>query len=225
MPRLKLPDFTSKPLFRKAMSHKSYANEQNQPEQSNERLEFLGDAILTFLCGEFLYDKYPHLPEGELTKLRSSLVDKNQLSDFALALALNRHLLLGKGVENSGGRENPRLLSSAFEALMGAYFLDRDSDIAPVRAYVNPLFQVALAQRGEADPVVNYKSQLQEWSLAKFGEVPKYQIISESGPDHAKYFTAEVLIQGEQYGIGKGAKKQDAEKKAARSALERLGLL
>ena len=207
------------------MSHKSYANEQNQPEQSNERLEFLGDAILTFLCGEFLYDKYPHLPEGELTKLRASLVDKNQLSDFALALALNRHLLLGKGVENSGGRENPRLLSSAFEALMGAYFLDRDSDIAPVRAYVNPLFQVALAQRGEADPVVNYKSQLQEWSLAKFGEVPKYQIISESGPDHAKYFTAEVLIQGEQYGIGKGAKKQDAEKKAARSALERLGLL
>ncbi|MDA0268980.1 MAG: ribonuclease III [Cyanobacteria bacterium] len=225
MQRLKLPDFKSAILFRKAMSHKSYANEQNQPEQSNERLEFLGDAILTFLCGEFLYDKYPHLPEGELTKLRSSLVDKNQLSDFALALALNKRLFLGKGVENSGGRENPRLLSSAFEALIGAYFLDQDADITPVRAYVNPLFQVALAQRGEADPVVNYKSQLQEWSLAEFGEVPKYQIIAESGPDHAKYFTAEVLIQGEQYGVGKGAKKQDAEKKAARSALERLGLL
>ena len=212
------------------MSHKSYANEQGQPEQgqpeqSNERLEFLGDAILTFLCGEFLYDKYPQKPEGELTKLRSSLVDKNQLSDFALKLELSRHLLLGKGVENSGGRENPRLLSSAFEALIGAYFLDQNADIVPVRDYVNPLFQVALAHRGEADPVVNYKSQLQEWALAQFGEVPKYQIVAESGPDHAKYFTAEVAIQGEQYGIGKGAKKQDAEKKAARSALERLGLL
>jgi ribonuclease-3 len=220
-----LPDFTDPGLLQKAMTHKSHANELGHKLLSNERLEFLGDAILNFLCGQFLYERYPEKMEGELTELRSSLVDKKQLSEFAICLQLNRKLRLGKGVENSGGRDNLRLLSSAFEALIGAYFLDRDRDIEPVRQYVYPFFQWALRQRGEMETIRNYKSQLQAWALAEMSEIPEYALIGTSGPDHDKRFIAEVRIQGQRYGKGIGNRKQDAEKQAARSALERLGQL
>ncbi|WP_008308293.1 ribonuclease III [Leptolyngbya sp. PCC 6406] len=220
-----LPQFQHSILFQKAMTHRSYAQELGDDSSDNERLEFLGDAILTFLCGEFLYQTYPTKAEGDLTRIRSSLVDRIQLATFAEKLRLGDHLRLGKGMEKTGGRENPRLLSSAFEALIGAYFLDCNSDVDAVRAYVNPLFQWALAQRGEAEQAANPKSQLQEWSLATTGEIPEYVMVEASGPDHAKQFVVEVRIQGQVYGRGQGQRKQDAEKQAARLALERLGLL
>jgi ribonuclease-3 len=221
----KLPTFKNRALFEQAMTHKSYVNECGDGREDNERLEFLGDALLNFLSGEFLYKEYPLKPEGELTQIRAGLVDKNQLTEFALKLGLDQRILLGKGVENSGGRENPRLLSSAFEALIGAYFLDQNSDVNVVRPYVEGLFQWALTQKGVAEQTLNFKSQLQAWALAEIGEVPQYDIVREFGPDHAKQFISEVSMQGKAYGQGQGTKKQEAEKAAARSALEQLGLL
>ncbi|MDX2239727.1 MAG: ribonuclease III [Leptolyngbyaceae cyanobacterium bins.302] len=206
--------------------------------QDNERLEFLGDAILNFLSGEFLYKKYPEKTEGELTTLRAMLVDTNQLAEFAKMLDLGDHLHLGRGAEQGGARKNPRILGSAFEAVIGAYFLERNSNIHEVRSYVLPFFELVVEKLSisvssvslnnskiEHRATKNYKSQLQEWALAKHGTNPSYVVVKESGPDHAKTFVIEVQVKGESYGQGSGRKKQDAEKDAARDALERLGLL
>ena len=220
-----LPSFQNSQLFQQAMTHKSYAREHPEAAGDNERLEFLGDAILTFLCGEFLFARYPDRPEGELTPLRASLVDATQLGKFAQQLALGEYLRLGRGVEGSGGRQNPRLLSSAFEALVGAYFLDQRSRIEPVRDFVFPLFESVVDKLADPTRNINEKSALQEWSLARSSVIPAYKIISESGPDHAKEFVAEVQIATTVYGRGHGRRKQDAEKAAARDALQRLGLL
>lgn len=221
----RLPSFQNPALFQQAMTHKSYAREHSTAQGDNERLEFLGDAILTFLCGEFLFARYPDRPEGELTPLRASLVDATQLGKFAKQLALGEHLRLGRGVEGSGGRQNPRLLSSAFEALVGAYFLDQRSQIDPVRNFVFPLFESVVDVLADPAHNINEKSKLQEWSLAQSGPIPSYEIVAESGPDHAKEFVAEVYIGPEICGQGSGRRKQDAEKAAARDALRRLGLL
>lgn len=221
----RLPSFQNSALFQQAMTHKSYAREHPTAQGDNERLEFLGDAILTFLCGEFLFARYPDRPEGELTPLRASLVDATQLGKFAKQLAVGKHLRLGRGVEGSGGRQNPRLLSSAFEALVGAYFLDQRSQIDPVRNFVFPLFESVVDVLADPAHNINEKSKLQEWSLAQSGPIPIYEIVAESGPDHAKEFVAEVYIGSEICGQGNGRRKQDAEKAAARDALRRLGLL
>ncbi|MEM6715223.1 MAG: ribonuclease III [Cyanobacteria bacterium P01_D01_bin.6] len=220
-----LPRFQNAALFTQAMTHKSYARENPQTGDDNERLEFLGDAILTFLCGEFLFARYPTQPEGVLTPLRASLVDATQLGKFAQALSLQTHVRLGKGVEGSGGRMNSRLLSSAFEALVGAYFLDQRSRIEPVRDFVFPLFESVVDVLADPTQNVNEKSKLQEWSLGQSGNMPTYDIVGESGPDHAKEFTAVVRIDSQTFGYGQGRRKQDAEKAAARNALQQLGLL
>lgn len=220
-----LPGFQNAALLTQAMTHKSYARENPQAGSDNERLEFLGDAILTFLCGEFLFARYPAKPEGALTPLRASLVDATQLGKFAQELSLQMHLRLGRGVEGSGGRTNPRLLSSAFEALVGAYFLDQRSRIEPVRDFVFPLFESVVEVLADPTQNVNEKSKLQEWSLGQSGIIPTYDIVDESGPDHAKEFTAVVRIDGQVLGQGQGHRKQDAEKASARDALQQLGLL
>ena len=148
----RLPKFQNPALFTQAMTHKSYAREHPEAGGDNERLEFLGDAILTFLCGEFLFARYPDQPEGALTPLRASLVDATQLGKFAVELSLRQHLRLGRGVEGSGGRDNARLLSSAFEALVGAYFLDQRSHVDPVRQFVFPLFDSVVETLAETPP-------------------------------------------------------------------------
>ena len=218
----RLPKFQNPALFTQAMTHKSYAREHPEAGGDNERLEFLGDAILTFLCGEFLFARYPDQPEGALTPLRASLVDATQLGKFAVELSLRQHLRLGRGVEGSGGRDNARLLSSAFEALVGAYFLDQRSHVDPVRQFVFPLFDSVVETLADPTQNINEKSALQEWALAELGIIPTYEIVAESGPDHAKAFTAVVRIDGNEYGRGQGRRKQDAEKAAARDALKRL---
>lgn len=220
-----LPTFQNPALFAQAMTHKSYAREHPAVPGDNERLEFLGDAILTFLCGEFLFARYPDQPEGILTPLRASLVDATQLGKFARKLALQQHLRLGKGVEGSGGRQNHRLLSSAFEALIGAYFLDQRSQVEPIRKFVFPLFESVVDSLADPTQTINEKSMLQEWSLAQSKGIPTYDIVAESGPDHAKEFTAVARIDGQAQGQGRGRRKQDAEKAAARDALQQLGLL
>lgn len=221
----RLPQFQNPALLTQAMTHKSYAREHPDAGGDNERLEFLGDAILTFLCGEFLFARYPDKPEGALTPLRASLVDATQLGKFAIELSLRQHLRLGRGVEGSGGRDNARLLSSAFEALVGAYFLDQRSQIDPVRHFVFPLFASVVETLADPTQNINEKSAFQEWALAELGRIPSYAIVAESGPDHAKEFTAVVSIDGKRYGQGQGRRKQDAEKAAARDALQRLGQL
>jgi ribonuclease-3 len=226
-PIKQLPTFRSSLLLQQALTHRSHVNENPEAQKHNERLEFLGDAILNFLSGEFLYKKYPHKSEGELTSLRSALVDAKQLAEFASWLNLGQQLRLGRGAEKEGGRTNPRMLSSAFEAVVGAYFIDQDSNVHKVRTYVEPFFEsvVAVLEEQQTNSMINYKSRFQEWTLANHGENPTYVVVSESGPDHAKTFVIEVNLQGKPYGRGSGRKKQEAEKDAARDALDRLGLL
>lgn len=220
-----LPVFRNKAFFLQAMTHRSYVNEFPNIKVDNERLEFLGDAVLNFLSGEFLYKRYPQKPEGELTPLRSALVDEKQLAQFAQKLELNRQMRLGKGAELEGGRQNANLLSSAFEAMIGAYFLDADSNVDVVRSYVEPLFVDVIDTLAIAAPSINFKSRFQAWALAQVGKNPQYLIVEQSGPDHAREFTAEVYVADEKYGVGTGRRKQDAEKNAARAALQSLGLI
>ncbi|MEO1401204.1 MAG: ribonuclease III [Cyanobacteria bacterium J06635_1] len=217
-----IPPFEDMTLWQRAMTHKSYAKEHPSEGVDNERLEFLGDAILTFISGEYLFQRYPDRPEGELTPLRAALVDEAQLSHFAKELGLQQHLRLSLGAENSGGRKSDRLLCSAFEAIVGAYFIDMGNDIQAIRDYVWPMFDAVADKVSKTAFQVNFKSRLQTWALEHVGVVPEYHIIQESGPDHAKEFTAEVRIQGKAYGQGTGRRKQDAEKQAAQAALEEM---
>ncbi len=217
-----LPKFKKDSLLQQALTHRSHVNE-NPGVEDNERLEFLGDAVLNFVSGNFLFWRYPDQAEGKLTALRSQLVDQTQLAKFAIALDLGSQMRLGKGADQDGGRTNPNLLSSAFEAVIGAYFLDCN-DVARVQQYVEPFFE-SVCDRQTATATINFKSQFQEWALANGSDNPQYVILSESGPDHDKKFLAEVQVSGKAYGRGVGNKKQEAEKNAAKAALEKLGLM
>jgi len=219
----KLPCFSDSSLLRRALTHRSYFNEHPEEGEDNERLEFLGDALLGFLVGELIYGRYPKLSEGQLTSLRSELVREKQLVKFATELGIGKQLRLGKGTIQDGGRQNPSLLSDAFEAIIGAYFLD--SGIDKVREFVEPLFIPVADDIVFAQSALNSKSMLQEWALAKYGENPQYFLIKESGPDHAKVYTTEVRLKGKLYGSGMGRSKQAAEKSAAQNALKKVGLL
>lgn len=214
-----LPSFKNDSLWQQAMTHSSFANEQPGQGEHNERLEFLGDAILTFVSGAYLYTRYPERQEGELTAMRAALVDRAQLCHFARSLNLDRHLKLGKGASSS--RQSARLLCSAFEALIGAYFLDVGDSIQPVSDYVTPMFDTVVetaAQKGLKDD----KTRLQEKAQQSFGEIPKYVIVSSRGPDHAKEFVVEVRIRDKPYGRGIGSSKQAAQKSAAKATLAML---
>ncbi len=212
-----LPIFNNLALWQQAMTHKSFANEQPIPVAHNERLEFLGDAILTFISGDYLYARFPDSSEGELSPMRASLVDQPQLYHFAQSLGLDECLRLGKGAEKEGA--SARLLCSAFEALIGAYFLDVGRNVQPVEDYVVPMFESAIASSTESG-VKDDKTRLQEWVQIKMGGVPKYVEISSFGPDHDKEFVIEVQIDGKSYGRGQGSSKQKAQKMAAKLTLE-----
>ncbi|WP_016922811.1 ribonuclease III [Prochlorothrix hollandica] len=194
---------------------------------NNERLEFLGDAVLNFLAGEFLYKRYPQKTEGELTPLRSALVDERQLSAFAKTLELGQYLRLGKSAENQGGRNNSKILSSTFEAVVGAYFLDQNSDMDTVKSFVWPLFESVVDHQVIMAVQANYKSRLQEWIQSHYpcGQLPKYEVVAEKGPAHAKTFTVVVRVGDRVCGEGEGRSKQAAEKVAAQMALAELGEL
>jgi ribonuclease III len=228
---IKLPKFKFKDesLLIQALTHRSYINEHPQEKDNNERLEFLGDAVLSYLVGELLYRRYKDMSEAQLTRLRSELVNEKQLAKFAIALGIGDKMRLGKGAEKDRGRENPSLLSDTLEAIIGAYYLD--STITPVRAFVKTLFTpvadsiVFPTSDTDAQNLVDSKNRFQQWTLANFGKNPEYAIIDQDGPDHAKEFTAEVYVNGKMYGVGRGRRKQDAEKKAAEVALKKVGLV
>lgn len=226
-----LPPFKNSALLNLALTHRSYANEHSEVIKDNERLEFLGDAVLGFAIAEMLYRLYPTISEAQLTHLRSRLVDEAQLGKLGAEFGLGKLMRLGKGTAKDGGRDNPSLLNNTFEAVLGAYFLD--AGIEPVRRYIFEIFQ-PIAQKaiedsrseGDIDRLeetfIDSKNRLQQWALARYQTKPIYRIIAESGPDHAKQFTAQVEISGITYGTGTGRRKQEAEKRAAESALGNL---
>ena len=216
---LKLTDLR---LLSRALTHRSYLNEHSEALEDNERLEFLGDAVLDFLVGAWLYNRFPEMSEGQLTRMRSALVRTEQLADFALELNLGPAMRLGRGEADSGGRERPALLCATFEALVGAIYLG--AGIPAVREFFEPLLEGIAHQIYASGGMDDPKSLLQEWTQAHGNGAPNYQTISESGPDHAKEFVVEVFINGTSYGMGLGHSKQTAAKGAAQEALIKLGI-
>lgn len=219
--RLSLP-FSNALLLRRALTHSSYLNEHPEALEDNERLEFLGDAVLDFVVGGWLYHRFPEMNEGDLTRMRAALVKTEQLAEFGREINIGMALNLGRGEEDSGGRTRNAMLCAVFEALVGALILD--SGVAAVEEFISPLLQRAadqiLLSRKDRDP----KSMLQEWAQAQGYSAPNYQVISERGPDHDKSFVVKVLIGGKDKGSGIGTSKQSASKVAAKSALEKLNI-
>ncbi|MEG3878023.1 ribonuclease III [Microcoleus sp. herbarium7] len=223
----KLPKFKNESLFIQALTHRSYVNEYPEAGEHNERLEFLGDALLGYLVGEILYKRYKDFSEAQLTRLRSGLVDQNQLAKFAEQLGIGKLMRLGKGAEQEKGRQNPSLLCDTFEAIIGAYYLD--STITPVRAFVKKLFipvaDSMLYPQSDANPknLVDSKNRFQEWVQANGDTTPpKYATVQEGGTPHKPEFLAKVYVAEKLYGEGKGKSKKDAEKNAAEDALAKL---
>jgi ribonuclease-3 len=213
--------FSDKALLQRALTHRSYINENpDYPLEDNERLEFLGDAILDFITGEYLYHHFPEMAEGQLTNLRSALVRTETLAQFASDLNLGEFLYLGKGEEEGGGRQRKAILCDAFEAVIGALYLERGIDVT--RQFVQRMITPALENILNADTHKDAKSRLQEISQSQFQVTPTYRTIKEEGPDHAKKFTVEALIADKPYGTGCGFSKQAAAQAAAERALATL---
>ena len=217
--RLKLP-FSNLSLLTRALTHRSYVNENSNAQEDNERLEFLGDAVLDFIVGAWAYNRFPELPEGDLTKIRSAVVRNEQLANFSRRIELGGAIRLGRGEATSGGYDRDTLLGSAFEALIGAVYLE--AGLGAVEAFVNPILDDV--QDYILDEIQDPKSRLQEWAQAEKMGTPQYVTISAKGPDHAKEFEVEVRIQGTTYGRGHGTSKGVAARIAAQTALEALGI-
>ncbi|SHE53691.1 RNAse III [Desulfofundulus australicus DSM 11792] len=211
-------------LLHLALTHSSYAYEKNcRGQENNQRLEFLGDAVLELVVSDYLYRTYPGHTEGELTRLRAAIVCEPSLARIARNLELGFSLYMGRGEERSGGRERPSILADAFEALLGAIYLDQGLEVARKVAlkFLEPVINDVLEGRMERD----YKTELQE-ILQEEGVVDiNYTILHEEGPDHHKTFTAAVYFQGREMGRGQGRSKKEAEQQAACQALARLGYL
>lgn len=212
-------EFTDRELLKTALTHSSFSNEAKGDVQDNERLEFLGDAVLSIMVSDFLFRNFS-VPEGDLTKLRASLVCEQCLYDFALSITLGNFLYLGHGERQNGGAERPSNLSNAFEALIAAIYLDNGFDVA--RDFVIPFVEEALAS-GDHESFNDYKTKLQEIVQQNPEEQINYKLVNESGPDHAKEFTVELYLNTNIIGTGKGRSKKLAEQEAARQALELMG--
>jgi ribonuclease-3 len=214
-------DFRDPSLLQRALTHRSYLNEDpGYPYEDNERLEFLGDAVLDFVVAEYLYRRFPEKDEGTLTSLRAALVCTRSLSEFAQQIGLGDHLLLGHGEAEGGGRSRPAVLCGAFEALVGALYLDQG--VEQVNGFILPMFEPALDHIMRNDLDKDPKSVLQELSQAYLGYTPRYHTVGARGPDHDKLFTVAVMINGITYGKGEGRSKQASAQAAAAQAIEQL---
>lgn len=217
--RLSLPIRDAR-LIGRALTHRSYINEHPEALEDNERLEFLGDAVLDFVVGAWLYNHFPEMSEGEMTRLRAALVSTDRLGEFGAQIKIGQALRMGNGEEESGGRRRLAMLCNAFEALVGAVYLE--AGITAVQDFLDPLLSQAVAKiregKGDQDP----KSLLQEWVQARGLAAPMYRIVSESGPDHSKYFQVEVIFGGKSVARGEGRSKQAASKAAASEAMKTL---
>lgn len=210
--------FQDPSLLENALTHSSRANESRGKLHSNERLEFLGDSVLGFVSAEYLFREHPDLPEGDLTRMRASLVCEQSLYEVARELELGSYLKLGRGEEAGGGRERQSILADATEAVFAAVYLD--GGIQPVRELI---VRVLLSQAPAAEERRDYKTTLQEVVQRRSGQVLTYHMLSQSGPDHNKTFLFEVRLNDESVGCGEGHSKKEAEQAAARDALEKMG--
>jgi len=210
-------------LLSRALTHRSYLNEHPEALEDNERLEFLGDAVLDFLVGAWLYNHFPEMAEGELTRMRSALVHTEQLAEFARNIGLGQAMRLGRGEVQAGCRERSAVLCDTFEAVIGAIYLNLG--IEAVENFITPFLEKAsdeiILNRKNEDP----KSRLQEWAQAQGYSTPDYSTIGESGPEHEKIFSVQVSVNGIVYGVGTGHNKQAATKAAAIAALTKLNIL
>lgn len=212
--------FNNKNLLIESLSHSSYANEKRKSRQSNERLEFLGDSVLSIVVSQYLFEHFTHLPEGELTKIRASLVCEKSLYGFAKKIDLGEHILLGKGEENTGGRERPSILADAFEAVIAAVFLDGGLEAA--RKHILRFIPKDIDNRKPVS-FSDHKTILQEIIQKNPEEKVEYKLVGQSGPDHNKAFKVQVRLNSNVIGTGIGRSKKEAEQMAAKEALELMG--
>lgn len=216
-----IPKFKNPQLLETALSHRSSLNEKNsgtKSSTSNERLEFLGDAVLELITTEFLFDRFPDEPEGMLTAFRSALVKTTTLAEVAIELALGEKMYMSKGEEATGGRKNEGLLADTLEAVMGALYLDQGIDA--VKVFLNEHLFIKFEQIKENKLYKDHKSLLQELVQAQGLSTPLYSVVKEVGPDHNKEFTVEVVIDSEVKGVGGGKSKQLAQQEAAHQAVK-----
>lgn len=212
--------FDNKNLLYQAFTHSSYVNEHRRKLfTDNERLEFLGDAVLELSVSKFLFEKYPQMSEGELTKLRASIVCEPSLVIFANELKFGQYVLLGKGEELTGGRERPALLADVFESFVGALYLDQglETVVTFLEKIVFPKVEI-----GAFSHVMDFKSQLQEMVQQSNNGVLHYEIVDEKGPAHNRTFVSRVLLNEQELGVGRGKSKKEAEQQAAQSAMQML---
>ncbi|MEI6289291.1 MAG: ribonuclease III [Chloroflexota bacterium] len=221
--RLKLPFDDDLRLLTRALTHRSYVNEHQDVVSDNERLEFLGDAVLDFLVGSWVYNHYPEMAEGELTRMRSALVRTETLAEFSRQLSLGNAMRLGRGELQGGGRDRDLLLCATFEALVGALYQRKGLDAARdfVMPLLEPMAEIILTQMQTIDP----KSRLQEFTQSKGWGIPKYVTVQAEGPEHAKIFEIDVYVKNKMIGKGTGPSKHNAQLAAAQQALENIGLL
>lgn len=211
-------------LLNRALTHSSYANEHKKSNISyNERLEFLGDSVLSLVVSDYIYEKYSNYPEGELTKLRATVVCESSLAFIAKKIGLGKYLLLGKGEEVTGGRERESILADAFEAIIGAIYCDNGLDCA--KDVIINLFEKTISCAvNDGNLFIDYKTQFQEVLQKTSKSQIAYKIIKEEGPDHNKIFFAEVRVDNRIYGNGFGKSKKEAEQMAAKMAMKRMGV-
>jgi ribonuclease-3 len=217
MQRLGLP-FKNTLLLTRALTHRSYVNEHPDSLEDNERLEFLGDAVLDFLVGAWLYNRFPEMAEGELTRMRSSLVRTEQLAEFARGMDLGVAIRLGRGEDQAGGRRKDVLLCATFEAVIAALYLQ--TDIKTIQDIIHPLLENTSKQLLQLVDFLDPKSRLQEWSQMQELGIPRYKTVKTSGPDNERLFEVEVEIGDRIYGRGVGRTKQLAEFSAAQNTLD-----
>lgn len=215
-----LPVFKNKRLEELAFTHRSYLNEnKEESKESNERLEFLGDSILSYVVSQFLYKNYPHLPEGKLTDLRTALVNRETLAQMSRLLGFGKYLKLSRGEEHSGGRENTAILANTFEAFIAALFFDQgiNTVAAFLEQYLLPLTKDMAVEKTLKD----FKSRLQENAQEKTKASPVYRVLKQEGPDHAKIFEVGVYVDEKLLAKAQGLSKHKAELAAAKLALEK----
>ncbi len=212
--------FNNLQLLDKALTHRSYLNENRKVKEHNERLEFLGDAVLELLVTQYLFDRCPNRAEGELTSFRSASVKTDTLADISRKLDFGKYLMMSRGEERTGGRDKDYLLANTFEAVLGAIYLDRGFDTCKkfLQKVLFPKVDIIIKNRLDIDP----KTQLQEIVQEKYKETPSYKVTKQTGLDHEKLFIIGVYVGKKEYGKGKGPSKQKAEEEAAKEALKKL---
>jgi ribonuclease-3 len=211
--------FSDLTLLERALTHKSYANE-NRLSEHNERMEFLGDSVLNLVVSELLMNALPDSTEGDLSRLRAAVVSEPSLASVAREIGLGGYLLLGRGEEQTGGRDKDSLLADSLEALVASLYID--GGIGPASSFITRFFEETIRKVRTSGGAGDYKTAFQELSQERLKTLPEYRVLSEAGPDHRKEFTVELFVKGAVYGRGTGKSKKEAEQKAAKEALEKL---